>query len=158
MIADKDRQDRPEKLFRALLRTFGLTKRVMEPFFASYGISASQWAILRTLHRAKEEGIADLRLTDISGRLLLRPPSITRVVDGLEQMGLVADHQSLKDSRAKQVSLTTAGNELVERILEKHREKIHSILSVLGNSEQDELISMLDRIGLQLEKMEKSKL
>src|SRR5437588_12552015 len=79
-----------EQTCRALLRTLGLLKRVMEPYFARFGISGSQWAVLRTLLRAEAEGRKQLRLTDLGNRLLIRPPSVTGVVDRLQRMGLVA--------------------------------------------------------------------
>ena len=49
----------------------------MQPYFARFGITGSQWGILRTLHRAEREGLPSLRVTDLSDRLLVRPPSIT---------------------------------------------------------------------------------
>ena len=62
-----------EMAFRSLIRTLGLLKRVMEPHFARFGISGSQWGVLRTLHRAQEEeGLVDLRLIDLGDRLLIR--------------------------------------------------------------------------------------
>src|SRR3954468_17789722 len=80
----------PEQTFRALLRTLGLVRRVMEPYFGRHGISGSQWAVLRTLMRAEDDGVRQLRLTDLGDRLLIRPPSVTGVVDRLQKMGLVA--------------------------------------------------------------------
>src|SRR5215208_6059693 len=96
----------PEGAFRALLRTLGLLKRVMEPYFARFGISGSQWAVLRTLHRAEEEGTAELRLTGLSDRLLIRPPSVTGVVDRLERQGFIERSVAADDQRAKNVRLT----------------------------------------------------
>src|SRR5271157_2723712 len=95
-----------ENAFRELIRTFGLAERVMHPYFARFGISASQWGLLRNLHRAEQEGQPGLRLTELSNRLLVRPPSVTGVVDRLERAGLVVRHESAADLRAKQVGLT----------------------------------------------------
>src|SRR6185436_902328 len=80
---------RDESAFRSLVRTFGLLKRVMEPYFAQFGISGSQWSVLRTLHRCREDGEAELRLSELGNRLIVRPASVTGVVDRLERMGLV---------------------------------------------------------------------
>src|SRR5438552_2577532 len=78
-----------EGAFRELIRTLGLMERVMQPYFAQFGISGSQWGVLRALDRASEDGLPGLRLTDLSQRLLIRPPSVTGVVDRLERAGLV---------------------------------------------------------------------
>src|SRR5262245_17823636 len=102
-----------EPAFRALVRTFGLLKRVMEPYFARFGISGSQWGVLRTLHRAAEEGTSELRLTDLGDRLIVRPASVTAVVDRLARMGLVERRASDSDQRVKNVRLTVAGRRFV---------------------------------------------
>src|SRR5947207_13806955 len=94
---------------RELIRTFGLIERVMQPYFARFGISGSQWGVLRNLHRASTEGLPGLRLTDLSERLLIRPPSVTGVVDRLERAGLVVRDSSPTDLRVKQVALTDKG-------------------------------------------------
>ena len=109
-----------EMAFRSLIRTLGLLKRVMEPHFARFGISGSQWGVLRTLHRAEEDGMAELRLTDLGDRLLIRPASVSGAVDRLQRLGLLARVASTTDQRAKNVNLTSAGRELVRRVLERH--------------------------------------
>src|SRR5436309_9189942 len=73
---------------REFIRVEGLVERVMQHYFARFGISSSQWGLLRTLHRAEEDGQSRLRLTDLSDRLLIRPPSVTGAVDRLERAGL----------------------------------------------------------------------
>src|ERR1700738_5146999 len=92
----------PDSPFRELIRLYGLLERQRIPYFARFGISAAQWGILRQLHRAEQEGLAGLRLTDLSERLLIRPPSVTGVVDRLERVGLVQRGAVSSDLRAKQ--------------------------------------------------------
>src|SRR5437764_6423730 len=94
-----------EETFRELIRTLGLLERAMQPYFARYGISGSQWGVLRSLHRAEADGLAGLRQTDLSERLLIRPPSVTGALDRLQRAGLVTRGGSATDLRAKQVSL-----------------------------------------------------
>src|SRR5438105_939297 len=81
---------RPDELaFRELIRTFGLLERVMEPYFAGFGMTGAQWGVLRNLHRAEAEGHRELRLTDLGERLLVQPPTVTGVVERLCRAGLV---------------------------------------------------------------------
>src|SRR5262245_44573422 len=86
-----------EDAFRELIRTIGLLERVMQPYFARHGISGSQWGVLRTLYRAELDGESSLRQTDLSDRLLIRPPSVTGALDRLERAGLVARGGSATD-------------------------------------------------------------
>src|SRR5438552_11431198 len=101
-----------ERAFRQLIRTFGLLERVMQPYFARFGISGAQWGVLRNLHRAEQEGQAGLRLTDLGRRMLIRPPSVTGIADRLERVGLIVRRASETDRRSKQVALTEKGRQL----------------------------------------------
>jgi len=140
-----------EKAFRALLRVFGLVKRAMEPHFARFGITGSQWGVLRALDRAEKEGLSDLRLTDLGDRLLVRPPSITGVVGRLEHLGLVARRASRTDLRAKHVNFTPAGRKLVGRVLEVHRARIRTVLGGLSLKQQGRLLALLNQVAAHLQ-------
>src|SRR5262249_52404285 len=84
-----------------------------------------------------------LRLTELSDRLLIRPPSVTGLVDRLTRAGLVARHGSPTDLRAKQISLTPVGRRLVERVLTDHESQINSVLAGLSSADQTELHRLL---------------
>lgn len=142
-----------ETTYRTLLRTCGLLKNAMEPYFARFGITSAQWAVLRTLQRAGSSSKDGLRLTDLSERLLIQPPSVTGVVDRLERLGLVSREASSTDMRAKRVVLTSAGTQLVDKILRGHAERIHDVLGGLSEVEQADLNRLLERLGEHLEQV-----
>jgi DNA-binding MarR family transcriptional regulator len=140
-----------EDAFRELIRTLGLLERAMQPYFARHGISGSQWGVLRTLHRAEAEGILGLRQTDLSERLLIRPPSVTGALDRLERAGLVARGGSATDLRTKLVSLTAKGRQLVERVLTGHQAQIEAVMAGLRSNEQGDLYRLLSQLRQHLE-------
>jgi DNA-binding MarR family transcriptional regulator len=142
---------KPDGPIRTLIRTYGLFRRVMDPYFAQFGLSSSQWSVLRALHRAEAEGLTTLRLTDLSSRLLVRPPSVTGVVDRLHRMGLLKRSKSAEDHRAKEVSLTPAGRTRVNQVLEKIPHQIGSVLGDLSASEQEMLQKLLSTVAARLE-------
>jgi DNA-binding MarR family transcriptional regulator len=140
-----------ERAFRSLVRTIGLVERVMHPYFARLGISGSQWGALRTLQRAEQEGQDGLRITDLSERLLIRPPSVSGVIDRLERSGLVVRDIAPDDLRSKHVRLTSKGRALVEQILAVHAEQLDRVLGGLNGADQSELHRLLDRLAEHLE-------
>jgi DNA-binding MarR family transcriptional regulator len=141
-----------EVVFRELLRTLGDVQRVMAPYFAQFGISGAQWGVLRNLHRAqKGDALPGLRLTDLSQRLLIRPPSVMGVIDRLQRAGLVARMDSPSDQRAKYVTLTDAGWDLVERVLMVHARQIEGVMAGLTADEQEQLHSLLLRLRAGME-------
>jgi DNA-binding MarR family transcriptional regulator len=140
-----------ETALREFVRVVGLLERVMQPYFARFGISGSQWGLLRALYRASQEGEGGLRLTDLSDRLLIRAPSVTGAVDRLERAGLVARDNSDADHRAKLVALTLKGRQLIEKILTVHGKQIATVLGGLSSRDQKEFYSLLRRFGEHLE-------
>jgi DNA-binding MarR family transcriptional regulator len=141
-----------ENALREFVRVVGLLERVMQPYFARFGISGSQWGLLRTLYRTEQEGgQTGLRLTDLSDRLLIRPPSVSGAVDRLERAGLVVRDSSAADHRAKLVGLTDKGRALIERVLAVHEKQISSVLGGLSSQEQAEFHRLLGRFGQHLE-------
>jgi DNA-binding MarR family transcriptional regulator len=143
-----------ETVFRELLRTMGAVERVMQPYFAQFGISGAQWGVLRNLHRAqKQERLPGLRLTDLSQRMLIRPPSVMGVIDRLQRAGLVARIDSPGDLRSKQVTLTDAGWDLVERILLVHRRHIERVMHGLSHHDQEQLHYLLLQLRAGMETM-----
>ena len=140
-----------EAAFRSLVKTLGLLKRVMEPHFARFGISGSQWSVLRTLHRSEEAGHPALRQTDLGDRLVVRPASVTGVVDRLQRLGLVDRTASATDHRAKIVSLTGPGRDLVARVLQHHPAQMRRVLEGLNDPEQVQLQRLLDQLSSHLE-------
>lgn len=140
------------RTFREFLRTYGLLERFMQPYFAKFGISGSGWGVLRNLQRAESEGSSGLRLSELSERMLIRPPSVTGVVDRLERDGLVARRNDPTDQRAKRVGLTQAGRQLVQRVLIGHQRQIDSAMGGLSEKEQSQLLRLLTQMREHLEK------
>ncbi len=150
----RERQEMPrENGYRALLRVTGLLDQVMQPYFGRFGISRSQWACLRILHRAELSGEAGLRPVDLGRRLLVRPPSITGLIERLRRLGYVRSNSSVDDGRGKEVRLTARGRELVERVLEVHPAQIAAVMGGLDVAGQQQLNQLLERLAAHLELM-----
>src|SRR5439155_10659788 len=105
------------------------------------------------LHRAEQEGGPGLRLTELSERLLIRPPSVTGLVDRLQRAHLVVRGGSPTDLRAKPIALTRAGRKLVERVLAVHERQMSTVLTGLDRDEQQTLHRLLLRWRNHLEQL-----
>jgi DNA-binding MarR family transcriptional regulator len=129
--------------YREMIQTFGLMERVMQPYFAGFGISGSQWGVLRVLLRAEEEGKTGLRLSELGDRLLIRPPSVTGLIDRLERANLVTRYASATDLRARQIKLTRAGRLLAEKVLQVHETQLERVQAGLSSAQQADLCRLL---------------
>jgi DNA-binding MarR family transcriptional regulator len=143
-----------EGLLHALLRTWGLLRQAQDPYFARFGISPSQWGILRVLQRAELKGEIALPLKVVSERMLIRPPSVTGVVDRLERQGLVERSSSAEDMRVRHLSLTQQGRNLMTKVLAGHADRIQSLFAALQPGEQEIMLGLLKRLEAHLETLD----
>jgi DNA-binding MarR family transcriptional regulator len=140
-----------EHAHRSLLRAFGSLKKAMEPYFARFGISRPQWAVLIVLHRSEQEGgSGGMRLRDLGERLFIQPPSVTGVVDRLERDGLVARSKEEKDLRVRRVRLTDEGRAVIARVLAVHAGEVEALMSGLTARQQATLAELLDHLDAHL--------
>jgi len=139
-----------EAAFRALIRVYGLIGRIMQPYFGRIGISGSQWGLLRTLYRAEQEGKPGLRILELGDQLLVRPPSVSGLVNRLQRLGYVRRILPKSDLRAKEVHLTNAGRELVRRVLITHGSQIELLMGGLDEAELHQLSGFMDRLAKHL--------
>jgi DNA-binding MarR family transcriptional regulator len=76
-------------------------------------LSATQYNVLRILRGAGEDGAS---CKDIGSRMVARDPDITRLMDRLEQRGLLTRDRAREDRRVVTHRLTKAGVELVNEL------------------------------------------
>lgn len=139
------------RLLRELVRLSFRLRRDLDKFFARYGISGAQWGAMRSLHRAESERRSGLSLRELGERMLVRPPSMTNVIERLERAGYVRKRLSRDDRRTKQVSLTPQGRQLVETILRGRPNRIQQIVGELDDRDASILLELVDRLSKRLE-------
>ena len=138
---------------REFVRAYGLLERAMQPYFQKFGITPSQWGMLRTLFRAERNGERGLRLTDLSDRLLVRPPSVTAAVVRLRRAAMLRRERIAGDRRAWLIQLTLKGRRLVERVLRGHAKQLNLVLGGLSAHQQEDLMGMMRQWSAHLERL-----
>jgi DNA-binding MarR family transcriptional regulator len=162
MQADSKRTKPPaeksaEASFRALIRVSGLLDRVLQPYFGRFGISRSQWAVLRVLQRAEHSGSPSLRLVDLGERLLVRPPSVSGLVSRMEHLGYIKRIPSKNDLRSFEVRLTREGHHLLSWVLLNHESQIEKVMGVLDRRQQEQLLALLEQLSSHFENITSGK-
>jgi DNA-binding MarR family transcriptional regulator len=112
----------------------------------TFNLNTSQFSVLMLLDA--EHG---WRLTDLSERLLFDKSTVTRIIDRLEQMGLVRRIADPSDRRVQRVLLTPSGVSLCEHAHAAHERSLEQRLAVLDPEEQHCLQALLGKLrdGLQ---------
>jgi DNA-binding MarR family transcriptional regulator len=89
-------------------------------------------------------------MADLGKRLLVRPPSLSGVIDRLQRTGLVSRRRGETDQRIKDVSLTRAGERLVTKVLKGHKAQVDLVMGGLSASEAATLHRLLERLSERL--------
>ena len=116
-VIDEIKQTRPfrskqQEAAVAILRTAGILKRRFERLVAQEGISLAQFNVLRILRGAH----GPLPTMEIASRLIEDAPGITRLVNNLEQKGLLRREQWAGDRRQMLCQITAEGLRLLDRM------------------------------------------
>src|SRR5579862_1405094 len=93
---------------------------------AQFGVTRAQWAVLARLDRF--EG---LKQTELAEMLDLQPISLTRLLDGLAENGLIERRPDPEDRRAKRLYLTPGARPLLERLSELGEDLMETALAGL---------------------------
>lgn len=100
-----------------LAETFiGMQAKIM-PTVTAAGLSATDFDVLLRLARSPGQR---LRMTDLATQTALSTSGVTRVVDRLENRGLVRRESCASDRRGAFAALTGAGRELMAEVVSAH--------------------------------------
>lgn len=81
--------------------------------FKEHGLSSPQYNVLRILRGARGD---DLSCHEVGRRLITRVPDVTRLLDRLEQRGLIERWRCQDDRRVVRTRITADGLALLERL------------------------------------------
>lgn len=104
--------------WQALLHTHHQVTNLLDAELeAEHGLSFGEYDVLLRLARAPERS---LRMSDLALRVMISPSGLTRVVDGLVEVGLVERRRDAADARVVMARLSEKGRELVRRAAQTH--------------------------------------
>lgn len=131
---------------------FHSLRSVMEEFMflqveitRSSGLMVYQYALMRYLRANGPQ-----RLTDLSRFLHVRNPTVTGIIDTLQNRGLLSREDDPADRRASRVFLNPEGISLLDAIEEKIISSVSEAIASIDNSSAARMCSFLDRIASSL--------
>jgi DNA-binding MarR family transcriptional regulator len=139
---DKSRRfDSPEQeAFLNLWRTYDRLHVAEEELFNRYDLTPQQYNALRLL---RGEGGGKLATLALGARLVSRAPDITRLLDKLEERGLIARERPADNRRMVLIGLTDAGRALLAELDEPVRQCHSRQLGHLSRDQLRELVALL---------------
>jgi MarR family transcriptional regulator, organic hydroperoxide resistance regulator len=127
----------------ALLRTASVVNRVMSRVLEPFDLSLAQYNALRIIKGAGHVGIPTLAVRD---RMIEEGTTITRLLDKLEEAGLIERRRSLPDRRQVMCFPTLEGLQLLKDIDPAIDMADEDVVATLEDGEVEQLIALLDRV------------
>ncbi|HMU72445.1 MAG TPA: MarR family transcriptional regulator [Ferruginibacter sp.] len=124
-----------------LIYTYHWLNEKMKVYFDNEGITSQQFNILRILRGA---GVP-ISTMQIRERMLDKMSDTSRIVDRLVLKGLAQKNVCKNDKRLVDVSITTKGRKLLEK-LDTHEKDMDATFGNLSDSEAMQLNKLLDKI------------
>jgi DNA-binding MarR family transcriptional regulator len=129
-----------QEVFLNLWRTYDRLRALEEELFGRYELTPQQYNALRLL---AGEHPYKIRTLDLAGRLVSRAPDITRLLDRLEQRGLIDRDRPADNRRVVHVGITEKGRALLRELREPLRACHARQLGHLSHRELKDLSALL---------------
>jgi len=127
----------------ALLRTASIVSRALARVVEPAGLSLAQYNALRIIRGAGTGGIPTLSIRE---RMIEEGTTITRLLDKLEDAGLIRRERSFPDRRQVLCFATDAGRKLLETLDPKVNAADEEAVASLTESQIDRFIELLDAV------------
>lgn len=131
-----------QEAYLSVVRTTSTLTDQVEDLLKPYGISATQYNVLRILRGAGQGGLCRNELRD---RMLTRMPDMTRLLDRMEEAGLVTRSREQEDRRMVLTLITARGRELLGE-LDRPMGRLHR--DQLSKLTDEQLRSLIDLLTL----------
>lgn len=133
---------RPNVLF-LLKRVHLAIRKVQDEALAEYGLTSAQMEVLAPT--CVMNGVEHRTLVEWLG---VTSPTLTNIVDGLVQRGLIQRISSAQDARVKQFFPTDAGRSLFEKVGERKEHFFNRFTEGFTQEELDLFASFMQRLAV----------
>ncbi len=135
-----------------LLKARELVMRQFRPHLLAAKITDQQWRVLRALAEFSE-----LDAGELSRMIVIKMPSLSRIMSDLERRGLVEKSISKTDRRLVNLKITDEGRALFAAISKISETHYRHIEKALGKADYRDLMARLDHLLIVLQSTEGEK-
>jgi DNA-binding MarR family transcriptional regulator len=145
-LRDEIKQQKPfrslqEEASLSVVRTSALLIDTFERLLRPYGITGTQYNVLRILRGSEPSGLCRNEIRD---RMLTRMPDVTRLLDRMEDAGLIARTREDNDRRMVRTRISVKGRRLLDElddvVVQEHQR-------VFAGLSRDELRALITHLG-----------
>jgi DNA-binding MarR family transcriptional regulator len=135
------------ELFTSLARVAQLSETLDSLRFNDEVVSLPRWRLLLHLFIAEQMGnTAGITPTELSNFRQVSKNTISALLRGLEEQGLIQREMDPKDLRLFRIHLTQAGRQIIHDTAPQRIEGLHQMLSDLSDTEITQLTFLLNKL------------
>jgi DNA-binding MarR family transcriptional regulator len=123
-----------------IVRTSTTLADEMDELLKTRGITGTQYNVLRILRGAEPSGLCRNELRD---RMLTRMPDVTRLLDRMEEAGLVTRTRGSEDRRLVSTRITDKGRQVVDDLDQPVHEFHQRRLGHVTDEQLESLVELL---------------
>lgn len=142
----RDRLTAENEIVAALRRIVRAIDQHSRQLLDGYGLTGPQLAVLQESRRCHGGTAAAL-----ARAVHLSRPTVTGILDRLEKRGLVHRAPDPRDRRSSQVTVTSAGERMLDRAPSLLQDRFRQELAGLQDWEQTQILSTLQRIATMMD-------
>lgn len=124
----------------SIARTAAMLDRALTEFLKPHGVTPTQYNVLRILRGAGENALCR---HEIRERLVSEVPDVTRLLDRLEDAGLVRRTRDPEDRRMTRTRITARGRKLLASLDEPLRQLQEDLLGEVARVDLVRLVDLL---------------
>jgi DNA-binding MarR family transcriptional regulator len=151
-LATALKQTRPfvsleQEVYLSLLRTTSELSHAVDQFFRPFGITSSQYNVLRILRGAGADGLCR---NEISERMVTATPDVSRLLDRMQKAGWVTRERAEDDRRQVSTYITKSGMELLAKLETPTNDFVMRLFAGAAVSDLKIVLKVNDRIRTKL--------
>jgi DNA-binding MarR family transcriptional regulator len=124
-----------------LMRTAALVDHVTDESLRPFGVTGTQFNVLRILRGAGESGLCG---REVGERMINRVPDVPRLLERLEKAGLISRERDPNDRRHVTARITTKGVDVLDQV----SATVTPIERRFSNLTQDQLRALIDALDV----------
>lgn len=132
-----------EEALVSIMRTAAVLDHIVQDALKDFGITPTQYNVLRILRGAGKEGLCG---REIGERLVSRVPDVSRLLDRMEDLGLMTRERDPDDRRHVTARATPKGLKLLVRVEPTLESLEHKLMGTLSAQALKDLIETLDAV------------
>ena len=119
-----------EEAALSISRTAAVLDHQVSQALKAYALTPSQYNVLRILRGAGAEGLCR---NEVGARLVNQVPDVTRLLDRMEDTGLISRQRGSEDRRYVTTRISRKGLDLVDKLDQPMRDLLNTLLGHVGD-------------------------